>query len=482
MNDIANSLHISQTQRLQLNPQLLQSISVLCMNTAELTSYVDKLYQENPCIEKQEPVISEEMMRVLKDYRGRDHMGTAVYGDDRIRTAGNVNTGSGAKQNEDGEGLSHEPSERYVDDYIESLNYELKNQLEKMKPDQAVAAVCEYLIDLLEDNGWLTLESIDSVRQIGVPDELLDTAVALIKTMEPAGVGAADLAEFVRLQLERNYPDEKLAIALADKEYLEALSKHYYRSLAEKLNTDEESVRHAAELISGLRSDISTEHTQRAETVYVYPDVYIYLDDERKAHADTNEYDVPRVAISDKYLELYKTTDDKELKDYLKNKINEAYKLIGNIDRRKSTIRRCFDLVAEVQQDYFAGSCATLKPMTMTEAADELELNVSTVSRCLMHKYVQCPQGLLPAKYFFSRHLPGRNSMQEQSQQGAVHVIAKLIETENRQKPLSDSKLCELANRQGYELARRTVAKYRQLLGIPDYRIRKSRYGNGERL
>lgn len=476
MRDIGNSLHISQTQRLQLNPQLLQSISVLCMNTAELTSYVDKLYQENPCIEKQEPVVSEEMVRVLKDYRRGDHIGAALHGDTRIHTGGNVNTGSGARQNDDVEQLSREPSERYVDDYIESLNYELKNQLAVIKPDPAIAAVCEYLIDLLEDNGWLTEESIASVSSIGVPDELIEKAVALIKTMEPAGVGAADLAEFVRLQLERNFPNEELAIALARTDYLEALSKHHFKSLSEKLHTDEESIRRAAELIAGLNSDISAGHTQRDETVYVCPDVYIYLDDAGKAHADTNEYDIPKVAISDKYLELYKTTDDKELKDYLRDKINEAYKLIGNIDRRKSTIRRCFDLVAESQQEYFAGSSLTLKPMTMTEAAEELELNVSTVSRCLMHKYVQCPQGLLPAKYFFSRHLPGNSNTQEQSQQGAVHIIAKLIEAEDRHKPLSDSRLCELANREGYALARRTVAKYRQLLGIPDYRIRKARY------
>ena len=477
MSDINNSLHISQTQRLQLNPQLLQSISVLCMNAAELTSYVDKLYQENPCIEKQEPVISEEMMRVLKDYRSGDHIGGAVHGDSRIRTQGTVNTGSGAKQNEEGESLSREPSERYVDDYIESLGYDLRNQLEAMKPVPAVAAVCEYLIDLLEDNGWLTKESIESVRSIGVPDELIETAVSLIKSMEPAGVGAADLAEFVRLQLERNYPDEKLAIALATNEYLEALSKHHFKALADKLSADEESIRRAAELISGLNSGISTEHKQKEETVYVYPDVYIYLDDEGHAHADTNEYDVPRVGISDKYLELYKTTDDKELKNYLKDKISEAYKLIGNIDRRKSTIRRCFDLVADAQQDYFTGRKAALKPMTMTDAAEELELNVSTVSRCLMHKYVQCPQGLMPAKYFFSRHLEGAGGTDEQSQQGAIHLIAKLIEGEDRQKPLSDAKLCELANKEGYKIARRTVAKYRLLLNIPDYRIRKARYG-----
>ncbi len=475
MSDISNSLQISQTQRLQLNPQLLQSISVLCMNTAELTSYVDKLYQENPCIEKTEPVISEEMLRVLKDYRG-SRIGGAVHDSGRISTAGTVNTGSGARQNDEGANLTREPSQRYVDDYIDSLSYGLKTQLEGMKLKQDITAVCGYLIDLLEDNGWLTQESIQSVRDIGVPEELIAEAVRLIKSMEPAGVGAADTAEFVRLQLERYYPDEELALKLAENEYLEALSKHRYKALSDKLSADEADIRHAAELIAGLDSDITQEHTQKDETVYVIPDVYIYIDDNGMAKADANEYDVPRVAVNDKYLELYKTTEDKELKNYLRDKISETYKLIGNIDRRKSTIRRCFDLVAKVQQDYFTGRQDSLKPMTMSDAAESLELNVSTVSRCLMHKYVQCPQGLMPAKYFFSRRLATGGGSMEQSQQGAVHLIAKLIESEDRQKPLSDSKLCSLAEDRGYNLARRTVAKYRQLLGIPDYRVRKAKY------
>ncbi len=478
MSDIFNSLQISQTQRLQLNPQLLQSISVLCMNTAELNRYVDKLYQENPCIEKQEPVISEEMLKVIREYRRSDHISGGLAGERRMRTAGTVNTGSGAKQNEDGASLSQEPSSRYVDDYIDSLGFRLRAQIEALKTDKGLQAVCEYLIDLLEDNGYLRPESIDSVRDIGVPEQLLDQAVGLIKSLEPAGVGAADLPEFIRLQLERYYPDEKLALRLAEADNLEAAARHQYKALADRLASDEESIRRAAALIAGLNADISSEHSEPAgeEMVYVYPDVYIYLDDEGRVHADANEYDMPGVGLSDKYLELYKTTDDRELKVYLKDKINEAYRLIGNIDRRKSTIRRCFELVAEFQKDYFSGRSAALKPMTMTEAAEELELNVSTVSRCLMHKYVQCPQGLMPAKYFFSRAVPAGRGQEEQSQQGAVHLIARLIESEDRQKPLSDSKLCELVNREGYAIARRTIAKYRQLLGIPDYRIRKEKY------
>ncbi|MDO5775849.1 MAG: RNA polymerase factor sigma-54 [Eubacteriales bacterium] len=471
--DMYNGLSITQTHRLQLNPQLLQSISVLCMNTTELGSYVEKLYQENPCIERREPVISDEMLKVLKEYRSRDYQSSAVGGGKK--TAGTVNTGSGAKANDEDESPRNELSSRYVDDYIDSLSYDLKQQIESAGLDKSLEAVCLYLTDMLEDNGWLTEESIDSLKQVGVPEELLDTAVAKIKTLEPAGVGAKDLAEYIRLQLERNYPDELIALALCDKENLELCAKHNYNKLAEKLGTDIDSVKAAAELISSLNSSISATYSKTEETVYVYPDIYIYIDEDGKAKADTNEYDIPVVGVSEKYLELYKTTDDKELKAYLKDKINEAYKLIGNIGRRKSTLQRLFDYVIKEQEEYFGGLRYSLKPMTMTDAAEALDVNVSTISRCLMHKYVQCPQGMMPAKYFFSRSVPCGGS-EDLSQQGAVNMIARLVENEDRHKPLSDAKLCERLNDEGYAVARRTVAKYRGMIGIPDYRVRRDRY------
>lgn len=477
--DVFNKLEITQTHRLQLNAQLLQSMSVLCMNTAELGNYIDKVYQENPCIEKSEPVISEEMLRVLKDYRSRDYGAPGARGDERIHTSGTVNTGSGAHSNDEGGELKGELSASYVDDYIESLGYNLKNQLTRLDISKPVRSVCEYLIDLLEDDGRLTRDSIESVGSIGVPEDILHQAVDVIKGLEPAGVGAEDAAELVRLQLERYYPDEQLAHRIAQPEYLEDIAKHNYKALAVKLNASAESVRAAAELIAGLSSKkISSGYNKKEETVYIYPDVYIYVDENGTVHADANEYDVPRVSVSDKYLELYKSTDDKELKSYLRDKINEAYKLIGNIGRRKSTLGRCFDFVAEAQKDYFTGASHTLKPMTMTDAAEELGVNVSTVSRCLMHKYVQCPQGVMPAGYFFPRPVPsGRFGTDEQSRQGAEYHIAKLIEGEDKAHPLSDSTLCELLNRDGYTVKRRTVAKYRAVLGIPDYRVRRNKYG-----
>lgn len=443
------------------------------MNTAELGGYIDKIYRENPCVEKKEPVVSDEMMKVLREYRRQDY---AAYGDGRIHTRSTVNTGSGAHDSEDmPDNSENELSSRYVDEYIDSLSYNLKSQLDAKKPDRMLKTVAEYLIDLLEDNGWLTAESIASVRSIGVPEELVDKAVELIKTLEPAGVGAAGLGEFIRLQLERYYPDEKLAMQLADERYLESLAKRSYKGPADKLGVSIDEVRAASELIASLNSDISINYEQKTETVYVSPDVFIYKDSGGRLRADTNEYDVPAVSVSEKYLEMYKTTDDKELRDYLRDKINEAYRLIGNIGRRSSSIQRCFDFVVKEQQDYLLGMSPELKPMTMTDAAEELGVNVSTVSRCLMHKYVQCPQGLVEAKYFFQRAVPAYGDT-GRSRQGAEHKIAELIAGEDKARPLSDSRLCELMNQEGYSIRRRTAAKYREALGIPDSRERRSRY------
>ncbi len=468
--ELFNKIEIKQFQRLQLNPQLLQSMAVLCMGNAELVSYIDKLYQENPCIEKSDPEIPEDMMRVLAQYRSSDY-GNA-HGDHSVNPPG--------EERRDIHN-AHEPSGRYVDDYIESLSYSLKSQLEKKHLEKSLSAVCFYLVDLLEDNGRLLTESIDSVRKIGVPGGLLSEAVEVIKSLEPAGVGAADLSEFLRLQLERYYPEQTLAIRLAQPEFLNALAKQQYQAIANALDAEYEDILSAAELIRSLNTDISAGFSEKEETVFIHPDLYIYLDEEGAIHTAANEYDMPKVGISGKYLEMYKNTDDPELREYLKQKLSETYRLISCIGRRRSTLGKCFDYIVEEQQAFFKGETDKLKPMTMSEAASALGVHVSTVSRCMMNKYVQSPAGLFPAKYFFSRALkPGdpadRGSDGPRSAQGAKAELIRLIEQEDSRHPRSDAVLSRLLKEQGYPVERRTVAKYRNELRIPDYRIRKSKY------
>jgi len=459
---LANSNEISQEHRLQLNPQLIQSMSVLCMNSAELEDYIDRLYKENPCIERTEISLSGEMMEILSRYRDprRTSAVSKASGD---YAGGPVNVS--------------EASRRYVDEFIESFSYTVKSQLEALHLDQRLDAVCKYLADLLEDNGWLLRESIDSVRKLGIPEDLVDEAVRTIRSLEPAGVGASDASEFIRLQLERYYPGDKLAYEIADTKLLDQLAKGQYKAIALKLRASEQDIRQAAERISSLNAAVLQESTAKEEPVFIRPDVYVYMDGDGRPAALVNEYDHPGITVNQKYLEMYKTTDDASLKEYLGARLKETYSLISSVDRRKSTLQRCFESLIESQRDFFSGGTDALKPFTMAEMAKTLGVNASTVSRALMNKYVQCPKGLFPAKYFFSKRItaasPGGD---EKSAQGARAEIVKMVEAEDREHPLSDARICEGLKDLGYILEKRTVTKYRNALSIPDYRMRKSAY------
>ena len=451
-----NSITIKQLQKLQLNPQLMQSMMVLCMNTEELIRHIDELYRENPCIEKSEAVIPEEYLHVIAEFRNFAY------------------AGGRAKAESGQDWYVQEAGDRFVDDYIELLNYSLKSQLESIELGRTLRAVCVYLIDNLEDNGWLTAESVEAVREIGVPEELLERALEVIKGLEPAGVGAADLSEFIALQLRRNYPEEKLALRIAVPKYMDALAKQQYQSIAGSLKVSVREVEKAAELISSLNHNISIGYTAKKENNYIRPDVYILSDIQGDLQVLVNEYDTPVITVSEKYIQLYKTTDDPELKAYLREKINQTHQLINSMERRESSLKRCMEHILEVQQDFFEGNTKTLKPMTMVQAAEALGINVSTVSRCAMHKYVQCRAGVFPIRYFFSKslhHIAGS----DYSAQGAKIRIAEMIAAEDRKAPLSDSAICSRLNELGFEVKRRTVAKYREELLIPEYRIRRNR-------
>ena len=462
---LTNSFDLKQEQGLKLNPQQVQSLSVLCMNNTELADYIDTLYKENPCIEKTEPEITPEMMQVLSQYKNAEK---EPYG---RRTS----------QGDDSPG-QQEPARRYVDDYIESISYTAKSQLEVLKIDQALKAVCIYLADMLEDNGRLPRTYLDLVKELGVPADLVDQAVKVIQSLEPAGIGAADTAEYIRLQLERYYPGDSVAIRLTEPELLEQVSKGQYRAAAEKLHVDVQKVKDAAERIRSLDPDISAAYANEEEAVYIRPDVYVYTDGHGRPAVAVNEYDVPKVSVNEKYLELYKTTEDREVKEYLRDKLKETYSLISSVGRRRSTLETCFDCLIKRQYAFFSGKNDILEPVTMRDVAGEIGVNASTVTRALKNKYVQCRNGLFPAKYFFSKKLsiseePGA----ERSSHGAKTEMVKIIETEDRKHPLSDAGLCRRLKEMGYEVERRTVTKYRNELSLPDYRMRKLQYQKRDR-
>ncbi|MCI9376565.1 MAG: RNA polymerase sigma-54 factor, partial [Oscillibacter sp.] len=202
--------------------------------------------------------------------------------------------------------------------------------------------------------------------------------------------------------------------------------------------------------------------------VYVRPDVFV-MEQEGELKVVLNDFYLPKLSINSYYARLLKDSDEKETKDYLREKLQQARWVLNSLDRRGSTLRRCAEAVLEAQRPFFAGKTGELLPLSLSALSDEMELHPSTISRAVRDKYLQCRQGTYPLRYFFSRAV----GIQGPSRQAVKQKLLLLVKDENPRRPLSDQRLCELLAENGVQVARRTVAKYRMELGIASSSARK---------
>ena len=187
----------------------------------------------------------------------------------------------------------------------------------------------------------------------------------------------------------------------------------------------------------------------------------------------SNDYYFPSLKVSSYYHQLMRSTDESQVKDYLTNKVRQAKWVVSSVEQRRSTLMACANCIVERQESFFRRGPGHLRPMTLADVAQALEVHESTVSRAVKDKYLQCAHGVFPLGYFFSRALPTGSGGDSVSAEQAKSAIKKLIAAEDKKKPLSDQKLCQLLSEQGIEISRRTVAKYRDELGISSTSGRK---------
>ena len=292
-----------------------------------------------------------------------------------------------------------------------------------------------------------------------IPQALTDQARDTLQSLEPPGVGARSLSECLLLQLSRRGGGDPVSMEIAAR-FLPELGRKHYAAIAQKLGTTVEAVRQAEAVIASLEPHPGRAFQPAETTVYVRPDVFV-AELEGELKVVLNEYYLPRVSVNDYYLRLLKNSDEKETKDYLRQKLRQAKWLLDSLERRGSTLRRCAEAALEAQRPFFAGQTQTLAPMTLTTLAEGLELHPSTVSRAVRGKYLQCRQGTYPLRYFFSLPVSGGVS-----RQAAKQALLALVREEDRRRPYSDQDLCRLLEERGIFLARRTVTKYRLELGL----------------
>lgn len=424
-------------QELKLTPQLMQSMEVLQMTSQELLEYLSRQAEENPLLDQSDPP-----ERAYEELR---------------RQAGWIDGGV-----RDRATFAHEetaPEAGREDSRLESLAAFLRDQVHRLRLPKPLTALCEYLAELVDEDGYLAQEDLDGLTDMKIPQSLVDQALDTLQSLDPPGVGARSLSECLLLQLSRQGGGNGAAMDIAAR-FLPELGRKHYAAIAQKLGTTVEAVRAAEAVISALEPYPGRAFQSAEPTVYVRPDVFVaQLEGEWKVIL--NEYYLPRVSVNDYYLRLLKSSDEKETKDYLRQKLRQAKWLLESLERRGSTLRRCAEAALEAQRPFFAGETQALAPMTLSALAQELDLHPSTVSRAVRGKYLQCRQGTYPLRYFFSLPVSGGVS-----RQAAKQALLSLIREEDPRRPYSDQDLCRLLAERGIRLARRTVTKYRLELGL----------------
>ena len=455
------SMSMKQTQT--LSPQMMQSMEILQMGSQELLEYIQDQVQENPLLEMEE-----------KYGKGDD---TAVL-QRKLEWLESTDAQNRYYHQQDTEDDEKDPISNYgtVDEREENLYLYVLSQLEVMDLEPELLPVGRFLVESLNQNGWLDESVEDLAEELGKPVEEVEKALAAVQSLEPAGVGARNLSECLVLQLQRRHEDSELAIRIA-RDYLDPLSKSRYGLIAKSLGVCQEEVRTACDLIRTLNPRPGGGFAARENLVYINPDLFV-VNFPDHFELLTNDYFFPDLNISGYYCRMLKSTEDNEVKDYLMGKVRQAKWVVHSIEQRRSTLLRCAECILELQEEFFRRGPGHLKPMCLADIAQKVGVHESTVSRTVRDKYLQCASGVYPLSYFFSRSLgapaarPGTEE-NTSSPDFAKALLKKLIGGEDKHKPLSDQKLCERMAREGCELSRRTVAKYRDELGIPSTTGRK---------
>lgn len=451
-------MELIQSQVQRLSQQQLQGVELLQMSAQELESYLRELSQENPVVEleehfapAQESPREEDLLRRLRWLEDNDRQNHYYQHIDEEELDPLVRvSGTGGLE--------------------ETLVRFISRQLDRLGVEEELDRAVRYLAACLDGGGYLRFSLEELSGQTGIPLSRMKQALALLHSLEPAGVGAADLSQCLELQLLR-IGEEGPALAIV-RDHLEALAKRHYRAIASALGITVEQVREAEGIIRELEPRPGAVFEQPEQVAYILPDVFV-VEEEGRFVARTRGGERPPFRISAYYRDLLSQSGEQEVREYLTGKLRQAEGVLWAIGQRERTLLRCAQAITERQQDFFRLGPQALVPLRMADVAQELGVHESTVSRSIREKYLQCARGVYPMSYFFSRSATADQSGAAVGGTAARALLKQLLDQEDKSRPLSDQKLSEEMERQGCPISRRTVAKYREEMNIPGASGRK---------
>jgi RNA polymerase sigma-54 factor len=484
-------LGLSQSLQQKLSPQQIQFIKLLQVPTAELDNRIEEELEINPALEEGEeqeaPAESENTAEEFPESASSEESSGSEEEID-IKDYLRDDDYSGYKMQGDGD----DDEEREMPIPMStSLHEQLMSQLDFMGLDERQYAIGKQLVGSIESDGYIRrdLEAIvnDLAFSQGIETaaEEVEAVLKKIQTFDPPGIAARTLQECLLLQLDRMDNGHDIDVAVAKKiiaECFDEFTKKHYHKIQKKLDTeDEDFVRDAIDLIVKLNPKPGGGSlVTMAKNQYIIPD-FILTNNNGKLELALNSRNAPELRISRSYTEMFKAYDksnkkDKKLKEavsFVKQKLDAAKWFIDAIKQRQQTLLRTMKAIIDFQYDFFLeGDETKLKPMILKDIAGMINMDISTVSRVASSKAVQTDFGIFPLKHFFSEGI-STDSGEEVSSREVKQIIKDIIEAEDKNKPLSDDKLEKILNDKGYNIARRTVAKYREQLNIPVARLRK---------
>lgn len=461
----SQGLHLHQT----IAPQMQQSLQVLQAATMDLRNLVRQELEENPVLEDETTDVSlEETAKDNDDEAFEEEFAELSALDQEWREYMAQSRVSAPRRDD-----ADERHQFMLDSLVapETLQEHLTDQLNLSDMDEETRRIAELLIGNTDENGFLQVSIEDMCFDMGIPLPDLEVAKALIQSFDPVGVGAEDLRECLLIQLDRLGKRHSLEFRIVD-HHLDDLAKKRYPLIAKKLSVSPEQITKAAEFIATLDPKPGSGFTSGNNT-YVTPDVIVERIGGEWTVSLVND-SVPRLRISNSYKDLMgQAASGRDVRSYIRDKIRAGKFLIRSIHQRQQTIETIAKQIVERQRDFLERGPAHLHPMTMAQIAEVVGVHETTVSRAVSGKYIATPHGVFEMKYFFTTGYQ-TESGESLSNTSVKKALRELVDDEDPKKPLSDQAIVEKLKEQGINIARRTVAKYRDELNILPSHMRKS--------
>ena len=478
--------HTQLKQELKINPRLYQAMDLLYMPLLDLQQHLKQELLNNPFLEMVEPEEEEdeneeapaEETPAEAEKKDKEEIDWEEILLDGFDTAGRRE--------------EHEEREYYEPVTVDSrdLGDHLREQVSLLELNPRQMALADEFIGNIQDDGWIDCpleeilrgvnESIEKMaEEAGRDTEDLplytmaeaEEMLGVIQSLDPPGVGARDLRECLMLQLREAGLEQSVPFRLV-RDCYDELINHRWSEISKRFGISPSDVQRAADEIAKLDPKPGLVYSDRSDN-YIIPDLIVEKID-GKYHVFLNDVNFPRLKLSRAYQEIArdKKKFDGENKEFISNKLNSANWMIQAIEQRRQTMLKVMNYIVERQREFFEKGVQYLKPLTLREVAEVISMHESTVSRVTNEKFVQTPRGVLPLKFFFSSGLSTTDG-EDVSARGIKAQIEKLVADEDPKHPLTDQAIVNILKESGVQIARRTVAKYRDQLGVLSARMRK---------